>query len=197
MGPLIFIIVLGATIAYICVDAYNRLVVQRNRYKNAYAQIDVQLQRRYDLIPNLVNTAKGYLAHERETLEAVTLARNVAISASVRAASNPGDPTVMQNLSQAEGALSGTLGKLFALSESYPDLKADGTMMQLMEELTSTENRVGFARQAFNDAATLYNTTREAFPSNIVANQFGFSSAELLREVAVEHEVRVAPQVSF
>jgi LemA protein len=197
MGPLIFIIVLGATIAYICVDAYNRLVVQRNRYKNAYAQIDVQLQRRYDLIPNLVNTAKGYLAHERETLEAVTLARNVAISASVRAASNPGDPTVMQNLSQAEGALSGTLGKLFALSESYPNLKADGTMMQLMEELTSTENRVGFARQAFNDAATLYNTTREAFPSNIVANQFGFSSAELLREVAVEHEVRVAPQVSF
>jgi LemA protein len=197
MGPLIFIIVLGATIAYICVDAYNRLVAQRNRYKNAYAQIDVQLQRRYDLIPNLVNTAKGYLAHERETLEAVTLARNVAISASVRAASNPGDPTVMQNLSQAEGALSGTLGKLFALSESYPDLKADGTMMQLMEELTSTENRVGFARQAFNDAATLYNTTREAFPSNIVANQFGFSSAELLREVAVEHEVRVAPQVSF
>jgi LemA protein len=197
MGPLIFIIVLGATIAYICVDAYNRLVVQRNRYKNAYAQIDVQLQRRYDLIPNLVNTAKGYLAHERETLEAVISARNMAFAASGRAASNPGDPTVMQNLSQAEGALSGTLGKLFALSESYPNLKADGTMMQLMEELTSTENRVGFARQAFNDAATLYNTTREAFPSNIVANQFGFSSAELLREVAVEHEVRVAPQVSF
>ncbi len=197
MGLLIFIIVLGATIAYICVDAYNRLVVQRNRYKNAYAQIDVQLQRRYDLIPNLVNTAKGYLAHERETLEAVILARNAAISASVRAASNPGDRTVMQNLSQAEGALTGTLGKLFALGESYPDLKADGTMMQLMEELTSTENRVGFARQAFNDAVTLYNTTKEAFPSNIVANQFGFSSAELLREVAVEHEVRVAPQVSF
>jgi LemA protein len=197
MGILIFIIVLGATIAYIGVDAYNRLVAQRNRYKNAYAQIDVQLQRRYDLIPNLVNTARGYLTHERETLEAVISARNIAITASNRAASDPGAPRAMENLSQAEGELTGALGRLFAVSESYPNLKADGTMMQLMEELTSTENRVGFARQAFNDAVTLYNTTREAFPSNLIANQFGFSSAELLREVAVEHEVRVAPQVSF
>jgi LemA protein len=197
MGLLIFIIALGAAIAYIVVEAYNRLVAQRNRYKNAYAQIDVQLQRRYDLIPNLVQTAKGYLAHERETLEAVILARNIAIDASGRAARNPGDPTVMQNLSQAEGALAGTLCKLFALSESYPDLQADSMMIQVMEELTSTENRVGFARQAFNDAVTLYSTTREAFPSNLIADRFGFNAAELLTEVAVDHEVRVAPRVSF
>jgi LemA protein len=195
MGLFIFIIVLGATLAYICVDSYNRLVVQRNRYKNAYAQIDVQLQRRYDLIPNLVETAKGYLSHERETLEAVITARNTAIGASGRAARDPGAPAAMQNLSEAEGVLTGALGRLFAVSESYPDLKADGTMMQLMEELTSTENRVGFARQAFNDAVTLYNTTREAFPSNLVASQFGFTVAELLAEVAPE--VRVAPRVAF
>jgi LemA protein len=197
MGIFIFVIVLGAILGYICVDGYNRLVAQRNRYKNAYAQIDVQLQRRYDLIPNLVNTAKGYLAHERETLEAVIAARNTAIGASSRAARDPGSPTAMQNLSEAEGVLTGALGRLFAVSESYPDLKADNTMIRLMEELTSTENRVSFARQAFNDGVTLYNITREAFPSNLVANQFGFTQAELLAEVAVEHEVRVAPQVSF
>ncbi|WP_310423725.1 LemA family protein [Chamaesiphon sp. VAR_48_metabat_135_sub] len=197
MGLIIFIIVLGAIIAYICVDGYNRLVTQRNRYKNAYAQINVQLQRRYDLIPNLLETAKGYLSHERETLEAVISARNIAIDASGRAARDPGAPAAMQNLSQAEGVLTGALGRLFAVSESYPNLKADSTMMQLMEELTSTENRVGFARQAFNDAVTLYNTTREAFPSNLVANQFGFISAELLADVAVEHEVRMAPRVAF
>jgi LemA protein len=195
MALLIFIIGLGATIAYICVDSYNRLVAQRNRYKNAYAQIDVQLQRRYDLIPNLVEIAKKYLAHERETLEAVIAARNTAITASSRAAREPGAPTVMQNLSEAEGVLTGALGRLFAVSESYPDLQANGTMMQLMEELTSTENRVGFARQAFNDAVTLYNTTREAFPSNLIASQFGFVVAELLAEVAPE--VRVAPRVAF
>jgi LemA protein len=190
MGIFIFIIVLGGILGYICVDGYNRLVAQRNRYKNAYAQIDVQLQRRYDLIPNLVETAKGYLSHERETLEAVISARNTAIGASSRAARDPGAPAAMQNLSEAEGALTGALGRLFAVSESYPDLKANGTMMQLMEELTSTENRVGF-----NDAVTLYNTTREAFPSNLVASQFGFSMAELLAEVAPE--VRVAPRVAF
>jgi LemA protein len=195
MALLIFIIALGAIIAYVCVDSYNRLVAQRNRYKNAYAQIDVQLQRRYDLIPNLVEIAKKYLAHERETLEAVIAARNTAISASSRAAREPGAPTVMQNLSEAEGALTGALGRLFAVSESYPDLQANGTMMQLMEELTSTENRVGFARQAFNDAVTLYNTTKEAFPSNLIASQFGFAVAELLAEVAPE--VRVAPRVAF
>jgi LemA protein len=195
MGTLIFIVALGAIIAYIGIDAYNRLVAQRNRYQNAYAQIDVQLQRRYDLIPNLVETAKGYLAHERETLEAVIAARNIAVNASGRAARDPGAPAVMQNLSEAEGALTGALGRLFAVSESYPDLKADNTMLGLMEELTSTENRVGFARQAFNDAVTLYNTTREAFPSNLIANQFGFVTAALLAEVAPE--VRVAPRVAF
>jgi LemA protein len=195
MGILIFIVAVVAIGAYILIDAYNRLVSQRNRYQNAYAQIDVQLQRRYDLIPNLVETAKGYLAHERETLEAVIAARNIAIAASGRAASAPGTPTVMQNLSEAEGVLTGALGRLFAVSESYPDLKADGTMMRLMEELTSTENRVGFARQAFNDAVTLYNTTRESFPSNLVAARFGFAVAALLAEVAPE--VRVAPRVAF
>jgi LemA protein len=195
MGILIFIIALAATLGYICVDAYNRLVAQRNRYKNAYAQIDVQLQRRYDLIPNLVEIAKKYLAHERETLEAVIAARNTAIGASSRALRDPGSPAEMQNLSEAEGALTGALGKLFAVSESYPNLKADGTMMQLTEELTSTENRVSFARQAFNDAVTLYNTTRETFPSNLIAGQFNFTLAELLAEVATE--VRIAPRVAF
>ena len=195
MGIIIFIIALGGIIAYILVDAYNRLVAQRNRYQNAYAQIDVQLQRRYDLIPNLVSTAKAYLSHERDTLEAVIAARNTAISASSRAARNPGEPVAMQNLGEAEGALTGALGRLFAVSESYPNLKADGTIMMLMEELTSTENRVGFARQAFNDGVTLYNTTKEAFPSNLVAKQFGFVTAALLAEVAPE--VRVAPRVAF
>jgi LemA protein len=195
MGILIFIVAVVAIGAFLLIDAYNRLVAQRNRYQNAYAQIDVQLQRRYDLIPNLVETAKGYLAHERETLEAVIAARNSAIDASGRAARDPGAPTAMQNLSEAEGALTGALGRLFAVSESYPDLKADGTMMQLMEELTTTENRVGFARQAFNDAVTLYNTTRESFPSNLVANQFGFIASSLLAESAPE--IRVAPRVAF
>ena len=195
MGILIFIIALAATLGYVCVDGYNRLVTQRNRYKNAYAQIDVQLQRRYDLIPSLVEIAKKYLAHERETLEAVISARNTAIGASSRALRDPGSPAEMQNLSEAEGALTGALGRLFAVSESYPNLKADGTMMQLTEELTSTENRVSFARQAFNDAVTLYNTTRETFPSNLIATQFNFTPAELLAEVATE--VRIAPRVAF
>ncbi len=195
MLTLLFIIAVAALGAYMLVNAYNRLVTQRNRYQNAYAQIDVQLQRRYDLIPNLVATAKGYLAHERETLEAVIAARNIAIDASSRAARDPGASTEMQNLSQAEGTLTGALGRLFAVTEAYPDLKGDATMMQLMEELTSTENRVGFARQAFNDAVTLYNTTREAFPSNLVANQFGFRASSLLTEYAPE--IRVAPRVTF
>jgi LemA protein len=195
MGIAIFLVASIAIAAYIVIDAYNRLVAQRNRYKNAYAQIDVQLQRRYDLIPNLVETAKGYLKHERETLEAVVAARNIAASANSRAASNPGAAGAMQSLGEAEGQLVGALGRLMAVVESYPDLKADGTMMQLTEELTSTENRVGFARQAFNDAVTLYNTTRESFPSNLVANQSGFLAAELLPEVTPE--VRTAPRVAF
>lgn len=195
MGPLIFIIVLISTVALILIDSYNKLITYRNRYKNAYKQIDVQLQRRYDLIPNLVETAKGYMKHERETLEAVIAARNSAMTASTQAARNPGDPQAMQQLENAETNLTGALGRLLLLSESYPDLKADRTMTQLMEELTSTENRVAFARQAFNDAVTLYNTKREVFPSNLIANNFNFKEANLLEEV--DPEVKKAPRVSF
>jgi LemA protein len=195
MGILIFLVALVAIISYIAIDAYNRLVAQRNRYKNAYAQIDVQLQRRYDLIPNLVETAKGYLKHERETLEAVIAARNNAVTANSRAARSPGTTETMQSLGAAEGELTGALGRLMAIAEAYPDLKADQTMMQLTEELTSTENRVGFARQAFNDAVTLYNTTKEAFPSNLIAQQFGFLAAELLPEVTPE--IKTAPRIAF
>src|SRR5213596_448063 len=166
-------------IAVLAISAYNKLVSLRNRYKNAYAQIDVQLKRRYDLIPNLVETAKGYLKHERGTLEAVIAARNAASSANVRAAQNPGDATAMKELSGAETALTGTLGRLFALSEAYPDLKANTTMMSLMEELTSTENKVAFARQAYNDAVMSYNTQRETFPTNMIAGTFNFGAAEL------------------
>lgn len=195
MGLLIFVVTLVLIVAFILVDAYNRLVTLRNRYKNAYSQIDVQLQRRYDLIPNLVETAKGYMKHERETLEAVIAARNSAMSANSRASQNPGEPQAMQQLEAAEASLTGALGRLMVLSEAYPDLKADRTMTGLMEELTSTENRVAFARQAFNDAVTLYNTKREVFPSNIIANSYNFTTAQLLAEVAPE--VRNAPRVSF
>ncbi len=194
-GLPIFLLVVIGVVAAIAINGYNRLVTLRNRYQNAYAQIDVQLRRRYDLIPNLVETAKGYMKHERETLEAVIAARNSALNANSQAARNPGDPNAMQELAQAEVALSGTLGRLFALAEAYPDLKADRSMSQLMEELTSTENRIAFARQAFNDGVTLYNTQREVFPSNIIAEMFNFQGAELLREE--EPEVRSAPRVSF
>lgn len=185
---LVFAVVWGVAI-------YNGLVTLRNRFQNAFAQIDVQLKRRYDLIPNLVETAKGYLSHERETLEAVILARNQAVSAAQRAADSPGDPSAMQGLSGAEGMLTGALGRLFALSESYPDLKANQTMASLMEELTSTENRVGFARQAYNDAVMSYNTSREVFPNVLLATPFGFGVAQLF-EIDVPEE-RVAPKVSF
>ncbi|MBW4582263.1 MAG: LemA family protein [Tildeniella nuda ZEHNDER 1965/U140] len=195
MGILIFLVVLILIVGFILMDGYNGLVTLRNRYKNAYSQIDVQLQRRYDLIPNLVETAKGYMKHERETLEAVIAARNAALSANSRAARNPGDPTAMQQLGDAEGALTGALGRLMVISEAYPDLKADQTMTRVMEELSSTENKVAFARQAFNDAVTLYNTKREVFPSNLVANGFNFTQAELLEEAAPE--VKAAPRVSF
>lgn len=195
MGILIFLLVLALTAGFILMDGYNKLVTLRHRYKNAYGQIDIQLQRRYDLIPNLVETAKGYMKHERETLEAVIAARNVALTASSRAARNPGDPQAMQQLEAAEASLTGALGRLMVLSEAYPDLKADQTMTQLMEELTSTENRVAFARQAFNDAVTLYNTKREVFPSNLIANSFNFTEAELLEQAAPE--VKMAPRVSF
>jgi LemA protein len=177
------------------VGAYNGLVSLRNRFKNAFAQIDVQLKRRYDLIPNLVETAKGYIKHERGTLEAVVAARNAASSASTRAAANPGDATAMKELSGAEAALTGTLGRLFALAEAYPDLKANQTMAALMEELTSTENKVAFARQAYNDAVMSYNTGREVFPTNIIAGAFNFAAAELF--VIERPEEKVAPKVSF
>jgi LemA protein len=177
------------------IGAYNSLVTLRNRYKNAYSQIDVQLKRRYDLIPNLVETAKGYLAHERGTLEAVIAARNTAVTANTRAAQNPGDSSAMKEISSAESALSGVMGRLFALAESYPDLKANTTMLNLMEELTSTENKVSFARQAYNDSVMAYNTRREVFPTNLIAGPFNFGPAELF--VIEKLEQKDAPKVSF
>jgi LemA protein len=177
------------------VGVFNSLVTLRNRYKNAFSQIDVQLKRRYDLIPNLVEVAKGYMAHERDTLEAVVKARNQAVTAQQRAAASPGDPTAMRDLSAAEGQVSGVLGRLFALAESYPDLKANQNMLALQEELTSTENKVAFARQAFNDAVMSYNTQREVFPASMIASLAGFAPAQLF-EIESPKE-REAPKVSF
>jgi LemA protein len=176
------------------IGIYNRLVTLRNQFKNAFAQIDVQLKRRYDLIPNLVETAKAYIKHERETLEAVITARNQAAGVEKLAAANPGNAKTMADLSGAEVALSGALGRLFALAEAYPDLKANQNMMQLSEELTSTENRVAFARQAFNDAVMSYNTACEVFPGVLIAGAFRFAPATLLEIEAAE---RTAPRVSF
>ena len=196
MIALIVIVVLAIVLVGAVVGIYNRLVSDRNRFKNSFAQIDVQLKRRYDLIPNLVETAKGYLKHERETLEAVIKARSQAVDASKKASDNPGEPGAMNGLMQAEGLLSGALGKLFALSESYPDLKANQTMAQLMEELTSTENKIAFARQAFNDMVMTYNTNREKFPNNIIAGTFNFVAAQLLEPIEAPEE-RKAPEISF
>ncbi len=194
MGVLLLVVPVFFVLMWI-VSSYNRLVALRNRFKNAFAQIDVQLKRRYDLIPNLVETAKGYIKHERGTLEAVIAARNAASAANVKAAQTPGDAAAMKELSGAETALTGTLGRLFALAEAYPDLKANTTMMSLMEELTSTENKVAFARQAYNDAVMTYNTQRESFPSNMIAGPFNFGPAELfVIEKAAEKE---APKVTF
>ena len=190
-------ILLGLIVVVIlfAISIYNRLVAGRNRFKNAFAQIDVQLTRRHDLIPNLVETAKGYMKHERETLEAVITARNMAVAGLKTAAKDPSDPAAMKQLAAAEQGLSGALGRLFALSESYPDLKANQNMMQLSEELTTTENKVAFARQAYNDSVMLYNTLRESFPNNFFAGWFSFAPAELLE---IEDETkRQAPQVSF
>lgn len=187
----VFIIVVLALL----VGMYNRLVALRNRFKNAFAQIDVQLKRRHDLIPNLVETAKGYIKHERETLEAVTQARNQAQSLAQAAASNPADGEAVKKLGAAEGQLSGSLGRLFAVMEAYPDLKANQNMMQLSEELTSTENRISFARQAFNDAVMTYNTNRESFPNNLIAGTFNFAPAEFFE--IQEPGDREAPQVKF
>ena len=199
MGALILFLIVLAAIAVLAlvfvVGQYNQLVVLRNRFKNAFAQIDVQLKRRYDLIPNLVETAKAYLQHESKTLEAVTQARNIAQSAGGRAAANPGDPAAMRELAGAEAGLTGALGRLLAVAENYPDLKANQNMMQLTEELTSTENKVAFARQAYNDSVMAYNTKREVFPTNLIAGLFNFGAAELFQvDNAAE---RQAPKVSF
>jgi LemA protein len=176
-----------AAVVFAAISVYNRLVTGRNGYKNAYSQIDVQLKRRHDLIPNLVETAKAYLKHERGTLEAVIAARNTAVAAGRSAAANPGDPQAMQGLSSAEGALTGSLSRLLAVAESYPDLKANQTMAQLMEELSSTENRISFARQAYNDAVMSFNNTRETFPGLLLAG--GFPAAQPFTvEVAAERE---------
>lgn len=185
MGLLLFVGVL-ALIAWFFVGIFNRLVTHRNRFKNAFAQIDVQLQRRYELIPNLVDTAKAYMAHEKETLTNVIAARSQAVSAEKAAAAAVDDPGKMALLAQAEGVLGASLGRLLAVSENYPDLKANETMQQLMEELASTENRVGFARQAFNDAVMEYNIHREKFPNFFVAGAFGFPQATQLQIPNVE-----------
>ena len=177
------------------VGIYNGLVGLRNRFKNAFAQIDVQLKRRYDLIPNLVETAKGYLKHERETLEAVIKARNIAAAAAEAAAANPADANAVRGLLTAEAGLGGALSRLMVVSEQYPDLKANQNMMQLTEELTSTENKIAFARQAYNDAVMAYNTKREVFPNVIFAGMFGFTAAELFK--VEDPTERTAPKVSF
>src|SRR5512145_782591 len=191
-------IVLGIVVALAiwAVVTYNGLVALRNRYKNAFSQIDVQLKRRYDLIPNLVESVKGYLAHERSTLEAVIKARGDAVGAAQRAAAAPGDPNAMRGLAQAEGVLDGALGRLLAVFEQYPDLKANQNVLALQEELTSTENKVAFARQAFNDSVMEYNTRRESFPDTIFAGMFGFQAAELLQATESAEE-RKAPKVSL
>ena len=198
MGVLLILVVLVIVVVLWTVGLYNGLVTARNAWKNAFAQIDVQLQRRFDLIPNLVETAKGYLHHERETLEAVVAARGAAMAGLSAAKASPGDPAAMAQLAGAQGALDGAIGRLLAVAEAYPDLKANQTMMQLGEELTSTENKVAFARQAYNDAVMGYNNRREVFPASLVAGTFGFAPAALL-EIPAEQQaqVRAAPKVQF
>ena len=187
----------GVGIVLYLISLYNGLVSRRNRYRNGFAQIDVQLTRRHDLIPNLVEVAKAYLKHERETLEAVTAARTAAVDGLRAAARAPGEAAAMQQLGAAEQGLTGALGRLLALSEAYPDLKANQTMMQLSEELTSTENKVAFARQAFNDAVMSYNNQREVFPANLLAGTFNFQQAALLGIGEEEAHKREVPKVQF
>jgi LemA protein len=196
MTALIVLLAIALLIAFWAAGAYNRMVSLRNQFKNAFSQIDVQLKRRHELIPNLVETAKAYMKHERETLEAVIAARNQAVSANAKAAVNPADPAALQRMTATEGMLSATLGKMFALSEAYPDLKANQNMMQLTEELTSTENRIAFSRQAYNDGVMQYNTSLEQFPGSIIANMFAFKPAELLQATESPEE-RKAVKVSF
>jgi LemA protein len=199
MGLVITIIVIGVVVLLIAwvVVGYNRMVRNRNAYKNAFSQIDVQLQRRFDLIPNLVETAKAYMAHERQTLEAVTAARGAAMQGLDAAKASPGDPAAMSKLAQTQGALTAALGRFTAVAEAYPDLKASQNMQQLSEELSSTENRVAFSRQAYNDSVNSYNNSREVFPTSVLAGMFGFTPAALW-EIGPEHpEAREAPKVQF
>ena len=198
MSMLLILLIIVVVVAFWAMGIYNGLVTARNAFRNAFAQIDVQLQRRFDLIPNLVETAKGYMSHERETLEAVIAARAAAQSGLAAAKANPGDPQAMGQLAAAQGQLNAGLGRLLAVAESYPDLKANQNMMQLTEELTSTENKVAFARQAFNDSVMAYNNKREVFPNSIFAGMFNFAPATLL-EIPAEKQadVRAAPKVSF
>src|SRR5438067_10110779 len=191
----VVLVVIVALIVW-AIGIYNGLVTLRNRFKNAFSQIDVQLKRRYDLIPNLVESVKGYMQHERGTLEAVVQARGSAVSAAQRAAAQPGDAAAMQGLAQAEGALGGALARLLAVLEQHPDLKANQNVLGLQEELSSTENKVAFSRQAYNDSVMEYNTKRESFPDNIFAGMFGFTAAELLQSTDTPEE-RKAPKVSF
>jgi len=200
MGITLFLLIilgLGVVLVGWGVGIYNGLVTARNAFKNAFAQIDVQLQRRFDLIPNLVETAKGYLKHERETLEAVIAARSAAQAGLAAAKANPGDPEAMAALAAGQGQLNGVLGRLLAVAEAYPDLKANQNMMQLSEELTTTENRVAFARQHYNDAVMAYNNRREVFPSSLIAGVFNFAPAALLDIPADRAEVREVPKVQF
>lgn len=193
----LLLVVVAVVLGGWAIGIYNGLIQSRNGYKNAFAQIDVQLTRRYDLIPNLVETAKGYMQHERETLDAVIRARAAAVNGLGAAKANPGDPNAMQQLAGAEGGLGAALGRLMVVSEAYPDLKANQNMMQLTEELTSTENKVAFARQAYNDAVMTYNNRREVFPNTILAGMFNFQPAALLEITADEAHKRDAPKVSF
>ena len=198
MSTLLILLIIVVVVAFWAVGIYNGLVRARNAFRNAFAQIDVQLQRRFDLIPNLVETAKGYLAHERDTLEAVIAARAAAVSGLAAAKAHPGNPAAMAELASGQGMLDGALGRLMVVAEAYPDLKANQNMMQLSEELTSTENRVAFARQAFNDSVMAYNNKRETFPSSVVAGMFNFSEASLLEIPADQQaQVRMAPKVEF
>jgi len=198
MVTLLILLAILVALAFWAVGIYNGLVTARNAFRNAFAQIDVQLQRRFDLIPNLVETAKGYIKHERETLEAVIAARSAAMSGLAAAKASPGDPAAMAELASSQGMLNGALGRLMAVAEAYPDLKANQNMMQLSEELTSTENKVAFARQAFNDSVMGYNNRREVFPSSVVAGMFQFAPAALLEIPAADQaQMRAAPKVQF